>query len=745
MDAKIHDVTDETLPDDESRLSISDLLNVYRRRFKLIIVLVTLMSAMVFGATYLLPREYTATARIEVQSEGTQVVDTEAILERRALDSTIIETHIERIKSPDVMAHVLDALEIESNDQLAVALTSPDDRWSIVGNAVKILLSASGIAQAEQDPDDPETVRIPTRKELANTLMQKMAASQVGESYVIEVKYTAGRAEESALIANRIAKSYIALQFEAKKESTSKASGWLDDRLQELRATLRDSEQEVGAYREEKALIETRGVAYDVTQLATLNRDLIIALAELDERKARLALLQSGFKDREQLEAVPEVMASRVISDLRSQESRLEREEAQLRQEFGPNHPQIKLIEAQQKGLTDSLQREARNIAGVIAEEALQAEQRTALLSNQLNEAKQLITTNKKAEIQLGELERVAEANRVLYQSFLKRHKTLSEQQQALTPDSRIIANAEAPTIPSFPKLSMIIPIGFISSVLISSLIVLLVEGADTGIYSREQLRRTLKIDGLGMVPRLTGYKDPSAEKSLHRFLVESPQSDYAEAIRAARIAVLSGRSQEKVLLITSALPMEGKTTFSMSLGASIATAGKSVILVDLDLRHPSVRKRTSQDQGAVELLDYLSGKASLEEAIHIDENAGGLHILSNSSMPDNPADLIASAKVEDLIQELRDRYDIVLIDTPPVIGLTDTRIAGHYADNILLILRWGKTPIKAAKLALEGLALHRNKLIGGMLSQVDIKQHARGAYGDVYDYYHRYKKYYRT
>ena len=436
------------------------------------------------------------------------------------------------------------------------------------------------------------------------------------------------------------------------------------------------------------------------------------------------------------------MITSPVIADLRQQQTALLRQRAQLSQEYGPRHPMIIQLEAEQQEVADKIQAEIQNIVAAFERDLNFVRARERLLRESLAAAKAALAGRQRDEVQLNELQREAEANRTLYKAFLERFKKLSEQQGALQAGVQVISVAAAPTKPSFPRPQLIIAVGFTGSLVIATLLAFIAESLESGLRSARQVERALRVGNLGLVPRVTKLK---GNLKLHQYLAQKPRSAYAEAVRAVQIGLQYTNVDRppQVVLVTSSLPSEGKTTLAISLAASAAAAGHKTVVVDLDLRHPSVRRETDQASTAPGLVELIAGEASLDKVTHIDPTQPALHLITVRRNPANPLDLLASQKMASLITQLRSRYKYIVLDAPPLLGISDTRVAVYLADAVLFVVRWGKTKAEVAQNGIAALTECRAPVAGAVLTQVNLKRHAKRAYGDAVEYYGKYKQYY--
>jgi succinoglycan biosynthesis transport protein ExoP len=348
------------------------------------------------------------------------------------------------------------------------------------------------------------------------------------------------------------------------------------------------------------------------------------------------------------------------------------------------------------------------------------------------------------AEVRLRELEREAAATRSLYESFLARFKETQEQHQILQPDARVISPAQVPDRPSSPSVKLFAAVGLITSLVCGGVLALLLEQLDRSMRTGAQVERLLRVPALGLVPKVTGL---GRDDRLHAYILQRPRSAFAEGIRGlytqTRLAPPAGDRPPGVILVTSALPGEGKTTVAASLAAFAADLQHGTLLIDLDLRRPSVANEFAM-RPEVGVVEVVAGEVRLEDAVYRDESTGLDFLLMPSSHANATAPLTPE-RLGAVLREARGRYDYVVVDSPPLLGVSDAKTLATLVDATIFVIRWEHTKQDAAVAAMKELRDVAANVAGAVLTQVDMKRHARLGYGDAGQYYSRYKKYYEN
>ena len=729
-------------------LDIRDLLAILKRRRRIIVSTVVLITAIATLIGLQITPKYTATALIMIDPRKERIVNVEEVLQGLNPDAAVVETQIKVLASRDHAERVMAALRLFDDPEFIPERPGKgqDLVFRIDGPVAKVLsllprdfLIATRIAEepiVQLEVEDPWQVR----EAAIEAFRDKLKVRQEGRSYVIAVSFTSVDPRKAARIANAVAQLYVDEQREAKVEATREASSWLAQRLEALRQEVERAEKAVEEYRAQYELVAVGGSSIKEQELLQLNRELSDARADLAEREAVLARVRELQRRGEGLDAVADVIQSPVIINLREQEALLVKEEAELRTYYGEKHPKMRNLLLEKEQLNEKIAREVKRIIRNLENDVAVARARVRELTSQL-EALTAETEGQRAKlVKLNELEREAQAARQLYETFLQRFMETREQADIVKSDVRIVSRAAPPESPSTPGPKLFAAVGFTASTMLGVLLALLRERLDSGLRSARDIERVLGLPTFGLVPRLEKLKKGQRP---HEYLLQKPLSAYAEAIRSVFTSLQLSDVDEppKVVLITSSIPEEGKTTLAVSLATFAAQSSQKTLLVDLDLRHPNIQREFGflPEAGFVE---YMAGERRLEEVIRRDERTG-VDCLPIRRQAPNPTDLLGSRRMREMIQELRRFYDFIVIDSAPVLGVTDSRVIARVVDKVLFAVRWEKTDDKTAANALDALREARADVAGAVLTLVDVKKHAQYGYGDVGQYYGKYKRYY--
>ena len=748
--------------DNEQKLPLLDYLQLLWFRRKLIIAITLFVAVVSYIQVNEIKNVYTATSTMVIGLPESQVVNIQEVLSRgNSLGD--VASEIEVLRSRVLAAKVIERLDLLNHPEFNPSLREPETSlfdflkylnpktwipasWKktlkeAMGKETMRVVPAAAAPASEQDAEEQKrNRRIATA---TNILISKLNVKAVDWGKVINITFSSLDPKTASRVANDFPEAYIVDQLEAKFEATEKANAWLTGQLQELETMVVDSERAVEFYRDEYGLAEGSGNTLLDTQVSELSSQLIIARSELAEVNARLnqlrRLLESGGQGAE---TAAEVMSSALVQQLRTQEAQALSRQSELSVELGPKHPRMLQVSAEIIEIRERIRDEVQRIAIGLEQEAEFARTRVASLETNLRAARGETSAQNKEAIQLRALQREAAANRTLYQTFLNRFKETSSTQGLESSDARIISAAEVPGWPSSPNrkklLTQYILLGFFGA----CGLVLALQMLNPGMMTPEQVQQVLKEYVIGLIPISPNKAAP------HDYVLEKPNSGLVEAINSLKFGLsLSDPDHPvKAIQVTSSVPEEGKTTLAVALARVMAASGQKVVLIDGDLRRSSIGKKLNMPEKHKGLSDLvLAGDEPLAEFLLRDEKGNVDVIPTGTAKYANATDIFSSHRMEEIVAMLKSIYDLIIIDTPPVMAVADARIIGRIVDKTLFVVRWDKTPRKVARAAVEQLHRAEVDIAGVVLQQVDLDRYGRMGYGDSGYYYHygRYGKYY--
>jgi succinoglycan biosynthesis transport protein ExoP len=438
-----------------------------------------------------------------------------------------------------------------------------------------------------------------------------------------------------------------------------------------------------------------------------------------------------------------QVLGSPLMDNLRAQETELIREISDMRSTYGDKHPVMVNLRSEIGSIRSKMQDEAGRIVRDFENEVSVASAREQELMNSMKRLQDEAGRADLAGVELGALQGEVDTNRELFTAFLTRFREIVEQQGLEEADSKILSSAVQPAAPSHPKVMLLTLVAFGASLVLGTLLVFLIErwDADYGFRSADEINAALGARALALVPDLSRRETQGS--AAEDYILQKPHSAYAEAVQRIRTSLFLADSERppKTVLITSSVPLEGKSTIAASLARQSASSGLKVILIDADLRRPRLHEVMGlpNENG---LSEVLTGRANPEVAIKRDEKSG-LDFLPAGIGVASPPDLFRSSTMRILLEETAAYYDLVIIDTPPIAAVSDSFALSSLVDKALYVIRWEQTPRNVALAGIRQLAEAGADIAGIVLSRVDLKRHARYSYADSGYYRGSYQKYY--
>ena len=735
-----------------------DYLQLLWFRRKLIVAITIFVVVVGYIQVNEIKNVYTASATLMTSLPQARVVDIETVLSGDGYGDKNLR-QLEILRSRSLVAKVIERLNLLNHAEFNPSLREPEksafdflkylnprrwipDSWKKeIKEAIGYETQRAPPPSSQQEQDDEKQHRMMSTA--TNIFLGKMSVQQYEWSSVMYIRFTSLDPKLAARVANEIPEAYIVDKLEARFEATEKANAWLIVQLEELETKVVESERAVQIYREEYSLAETPGTSMLDAQLSELNSRLIIARAERAEVEARLEQLRRLLEGGGQgVETASEVLSSTLVQQLRSQEAQALSRASELSVEYGPKHPRMLQVQAEIIEIRERIRDEVGRIVIGLENEADFARTRVASLQGDLREAQGQTSEQNKESIQLRALQREAAANRALYETFLNRFKETSTTQGMETSEARVISLAEVPGGPSYPNRKKMLTNYILAGFLGACGLVLLLQMLKPGMMSPEQVQNVLNEFVIGLIPIIPGKMLP------HDYVLEKPNSGLVEAINSLKFALALSDPDKpvKAIQVTSSVPEEGKTTLAIALARVMASSGKKVILVDGDLRRSSIGRMLNLREKHKGLSDLVvAGEAELSEFLIHDEKGGVDFMSAGTAKYANATDIFSSHRMKEIVDMLKARYDLIIVDTPPVMAVADARIIGRVMDKTIFVVRWDKTPRKVAKAAMEQLRRADVDVAGVVLQQVDLERYGRVGYGDSGYYYHygRYGKYY--
>ncbi len=713
----LHDPADQ-----EEKLDILEYWRTIQKRKGQIlafgVIFAVLAAAIVFAMTPI----YRATATLMIEAGKAKVVTIDDVYSGASQNREYFQTQVEIIKSREVAIKAIKKAELWDTDEFN---PRPDAESMLTGLLVSIGL--------KDDPAAVEWNEDTLAEAVYPAFVKRVTIEPVRLSQLAKVSFDSSSAGLSAKVANGIAMAYIESDMDARYQVTQQASNWIQDRLASLRVKLEESERQLQAYREKAGIVDMKNVGQ-----GGVGQQMMEVTSRLVEARLRRAEAENAFnqiksaKKTGDLASLPAVIRNPIVADALRDQSMAERRLAELTQRYGKEHPKFMQAEGELKSAKENLQRQIDTVVASITQEYEVNKGTERTLEGQMAIARGGVQDVNRKEFELTVLEREVDSNRQIFDMFVRRAKETSISSDLQTPVARVVDVAVVPDRPIKPQKLQIILISFILGVFVATLAALILERLDNTLKTSEDVETKLKTPLLTALPLLTD--DEVARESTARIFIDNPKCLYSEAIRTARTGVLLSALDvpKRLLLITSSLPGEGKTTFSINLAMAHAHT-KKTLLIDADMRRPAISKGLGLQPGAMGLSNLVSGTAKLEDCLQQLEGSS-LDIMPSGSIPPNPVELLLSQKFKDTLDHLMEVYDVVIIDSPPVELVSDALVISPMATGVIYVSRANSTPWQLARRGLQRIRRAEGQLLGVVLNRLDFAQ-AEKYYGEYSGY----------
>lgn len=689
---------------------------------------------------------YTAASKIRISTYEPVLTATkiEDLLQQKSKEGNYLETQVEELRSYSLADRVLVDPEIH-----AMLQRSSNSLWSnLIGSSSQEsnVLSATGGGHGYQH----------TLSDLRRYL-DVIQIKPIRRTSLVGIEATTTSAELSAVVANRHAEEYIEWVRKGRVEQQARALAFLQGQADELRQRVADLEREMADYAEANSIVAVnKDENITVQKMSQLNQLLTDATAK------RVQAENAFQRARESLEHNSAGYDDDSVQKIRAELARLEAEKGQLLAKFTPQYPRVQQIEAQIGELKRSLSEQREEIVRGLEARFKATAQEEATLKEELEQQKSRAFELSKRSVSYNSLERDLTSSRELLQNVLRQIKETSLAVESNSSNVAIVDRAATPVFPSFPNKKLLLLFGVVLGLGTGLGLAFLLNYLDDTVRTPEQIGQLLQLPTLGVVPSFaledlrheprTSEKDEGllrvsrrgegeerlpvkAETATELPIVfyQDPKSLSAEAYRSIRTGILLSQAGQppRTILVSSAQSSEGKTTSSVNLAACLASAGGTVALIDADLRRPSVHKHLNIPRDRAGLVEVLTGQATVDE-VAVRDAVKRVTFISSGRLPPNPAELLGSLEMATLLDQLAASHDYVIIDSAPVLPVTDSVILARYVDGVVLVVKSASTPRKVVRDARDRLRSVGARFLGTVLNDVDITS------GD-YAYYNRY------
>jgi succinoglycan biosynthesis transport protein ExoP len=702
---------------------LRDYLIILRKHMWLSLFFLLAVVTVVTIATFKMQPVYEATGRVEVDRDVSNVLPFQGVGGDTLywdMDN-YIQTQAKILQSETLALMTIQSLHLAQNPEFGGAPSGKDP-------GVPVSISADS---------SPENLAV------LGGFLGRLTVKRIPESHLLEVHFEARDPNLAAAVVNMHVQNFIDNSFTTRFKSSQRASEFLTKQLDGLRILVEKSEDARLLYERQNQIWAIDEKQNTTTQkLADLNRELTQAQSDRIQREASYELVRSGRVD-----SLPSIQQNTVVQGLVGKRAELSTQYTEALNQYGPKYPKVLRLQEDMKNVDQLLANEKLNAANMVESEYRAARERELLLSEALEKQKAEVNLMGDKLVQYNILKREAEANKQLYEGLLQKLKEAGISAGLHSSDLHVVDPALVPTYPSRPQRARNITLALLVGLVGGIGLAFLREYLDNTVKTPDDVEHLAQLPSLAVVPAL-GMTNGHAPKLLRRRAGEvtgdqvelvshqHPQSQISEAFRALRTSLLLSQAgaPPQVILVTSALPREGKTTAVLNLAVTLAQLGDRTLIVDGDMRKPGVSKFLSMGDGKHSgLSTYLAGVSSLDLVTVPHPTIPNLSVVLSGPIPPNPADLLSSQRLQDAIQALRGEYRFVVWDSPPVMAATDAVIVSSLVDGVLLVVRSGSTPKEAFVRARDLLGGVRSRMLGVLLNAVDTNSP---------DYYYSYKYY---
>ncbi len=680
---------------------------------------VALLAAVV---VYLMTPIYRSTVVVLIEASKSKVLSIEDVYSGVGQNREYFQTQVEIIKSREVGIKAITQMKLWEYPDY-----DPRIKKASIFAGLREAIGFSDHAQAKEWSESAMADAI------YGSFSRSLTVEPVRNSQLAKISFESPDPALAAKVANTLATVYIENDLEARYKVTKQASTWLQEHLGTLKTKLDSSEAALQSFRERSGIVDIKSAAQSGAgkQIEDVTTRLAEARLRRTEAENAYNQIKNAPKDAD-LTTFPVVLKNAFVADAKKQEAEAERKLSEVSQRYGHEHPKYLQAANELKTAKDNFRRQVSDAVANFTREFEMARLTEKALENTVAASRASIQNLNRKEFELNVLEREVESNRQMYDMFMKRAKETNVSGDLQTAVARVVDQAILPGGPVKPQKQQIILIAAVLGLFAGVLISLLLDRLDNTLKTSEDVERKLKQPLLTTLPLLT-QKEVDRTSSARLFL-DNPKSIYSDAIRTARTGVLLSAIDlpNRVLLVTSSVPGEGKTTFSINLAIAHAQT-KRTLLIDADMRRPAISKGLGLPMGASGLSNLVAGTASLEDCL-LSVTGSNLKVMTSGTIPPNPLELLLSHKFKETLDRLAEMFDVIVMDSPPIELVSDALVIGSHATGVIYLTKAMQTPYQLSRKGLHRIRRAGGQILGVVLNQLDFMK-AEKYYGEYSGY----------
>lgn len=718
----------ESQGSNQAREEVIDLRKYFavinRAKWRILLLAILVAALTVFVVLNMKPL-FSSKATLLIEAQQAKAVKIEEVYGINSMQQEYYLTQFEILKSRSIAETVIDRLQLAEHPDF---IPEP--------SLTSMLKEQLPFLPAETAAMSPEDKAARAKEKLIEKFVGRLSIEPVRKTQLVNITFESHDAKLAAAVANAVGDAYIESQLEAKMGITQKANTWLGGRLGELRLRLDQSEQALQEFRIREGLIDVAGVrSLGSQELERLGTEITVARAKKAQVDGFIRVISQYGSDKiDRIESLPEITAHPGVQNVKREQVTAERKVSELSKIYGPKHPKLLAAKSELASVQDNLREQIRKLIAGIESEAQTATQNLNSLEAEMSRAKVQYQDLSGKETEYQRLQREVETNRQLFDTFMARQKETEVAGDFNSAIARFTDRAMPATDPFKPKRKLIVVLAFIAALGFGVIVAFVMESLNDTIKTNQDIEQLLRQRALGMLPSVPGKM---ADTERNKLFFDPEQRQFSEAVRSIRtsISLLAIDKPLQVIEVTSSIPEEGKSTVSSNIAFAYAQLEK-VLLIDADMRKPTVAKRFGLPAFQPGLANYLAETESLADCIVTDEKSG-VDILAAGAIPLNPLELLSNPRFEALLTELKSRYSKIIIDTPPVHAVSDALVLSRFADAVVVVVKADHTRSGLIQLSLSKLVTAHAKVFGVVLNDLDMKKAEKyyGSYG-YYQYY---------
>ena len=719
-------------PQEEKEINLRDYWKVIRKRgwtiiaFFLIVVLTTGIG------TFTMKPIFRGTATIQINKENPQIVDFKEVFAVNTMDLDYYQTQYKILESRSLAKRVIQFLKLSEHSEFLPQPQTPFQKWksNILSPIFALFAASDKKSTSDKDPSGSEKETL-----LINQFLKRLTIEPIRNSRLVKIHFDSNNPELSVQVPNTLAANYIQQNLESRFDATQQAKEWLTGQLEDLKAKVERADEALEAF----------GSNHGIISLDEKENVIILRLKELNEaltkaESERMAKEGLYKQTKGSSDSLPSILENRLIQDLKQTYIQLEAQHMKLSETFKPEYPDMVRLKTQMGTIQKRLDAEVNKIITAIKNDYESSLRREFLLRQAFEQQKARAMEMKGDAIQYNILKREADTNKELYKGLLQRMKEAGIQAGIMASNIQVVDQAELPAKPYKPNKQLNLLLAAVVGLFLGVGLAFFFEYLDNTVKTPEDVEQMIRLPSFGMVPEISSERrkklESGASYPVELITFGHPKSMLSEAYRNIRTSILLSFSEKppKKIVISSPNPAEGKTTTVINTAIALSQTGAQVLIIDTDLRKPRVHKVFDQENG-VGLSNFLSGHAELDSIIKKTE-VPNLYYIPSGPIPPNPSELVSSNRFKNMLASLGERFDHLVLDSPPVLGFADAIILSTSVDGVILVVLGGKTPRETLQRAKDVLHQVNVKILGVVINRIDIQ---RSDYGYYYYRYHHY------